>query len=84
MRKQNFNRFEMIFNLFFHKATFNKSLDFRHFVANSDLMKAGVLMVNCQSLANYNICTCKYIEHIRNDTCLTSSRDVHVHVFQLK
>lgn len=32
-------------------------------------------MVNCQSLANYNICTCKYIEHIRNDTCLTSSRD---------
>lgn len=41
-------------------------------------------MVNCQSLANYNICTCKYIERIRNDTCLTSSRDVHVHVFQLK
>lgn len=22
-------------------------------------------MVNCQSLANYNICTCKYIERIR-------------------
>lgn len=41
-------------------------------------------MVNCQSLANYNICTCKYIDCIRNDTCLTSSRDVHVHVFQLK